>query len=133
MVIRQVRAGFHDLKEYSDKANADIGVTASMRALLEYLHEHGAQPAPKIARDKNVTRQHIQQLADALVASGHAIFEVNPDHKRSQLVTLTPKGRSAFAKIRKREATELKRIAAEFTPKELETAVKVLQKMRAKL
>jgi DNA-binding MarR family transcriptional regulator len=52
-----------------------------------------------IARRLGVTRQSVQRTADAIVADGLATFEPNPDHKRSPLVSLTPRGLEALERI----------------------------------
>ena len=64
----------------------------------------GAMTVPQIAKLKGVTRQHIQLLADALVAAGLAAVKENPAHRRSSLIALTEKGKRVFAKMRAREA-----------------------------
>jgi DNA-binding MarR family transcriptional regulator len=56
----------------------------------------GALSVPQIARRLGVTRQHVQRVADALVAESLACFVVNPDHKTSSRLSLTVKGRRAL-------------------------------------
>ena len=104
-----------------------------MRAVMEHLAENGPMTVPQIARSKNVTRQHIQPLADELVAAGFAIYEENPGHKRSQLVKLSRMGERTFDTIRKREKTYLDAVAAGFSAEELETVVMVLVRFRHRL
>ncbi len=125
-VTREVRACFNRLKAVADAMHADLGVTASLRAVIESLAEGGPQTVPQIARAKGVTRQHIQVSADALVADGFAVFADNPAHKRSQLLDLTPKGTRAFATMRSREAGALKDLAENHSLADLETALAVL-------
>ncbi len=52
-----------------------------------------------IARQREMARQPVQRVADALVADGLAKFEPNPRHRRARLLTLTPRGRKALAVI----------------------------------
>ncbi len=54
---------------------------------------------PQIARRLGVTRQHVQRIADALVAESLACYVVNPDHKTSSRLALTAKGRKALETI----------------------------------
>ncbi len=126
-VIASVRSTFQHLKTLADAMHDDLGLTASMRAVLEYLVERGEETVPQIARSKNVTRQHIQQLADALVAAGFAEFIDNPSHKRSQFLRATAKGRSVFETARGREAKVLARIARTFDPEELDGTIITLK------
>jgi DNA-binding MarR family transcriptional regulator len=109
-LIVEIRGAFNELKAFADDANADLGVTAAMRAVLEHLARAGPSTVPDIARTKSVSRQHIQKLADALVAAGLARFEPNPAHKRSALLIPTAAGEKTFATIRRREAGALARL-----------------------
>src|SRR5690348_8726939 len=65
-ITRRIRECCDHLDALEDVLRQDVGVTAAMRAVLEALHERGAQTVPQIARSKKVTRQHIQALADKL-------------------------------------------------------------------
>jgi DNA-binding MarR family transcriptional regulator len=118
-LTRLIRASFQDMAAAANMLHADIGITASTRAVLEHLVEARATTVPEIAKAKNVTRQHIQQLTDSLVAAGFADYAENPAHKRSQLVRLTSEGRKTYAAIRECEEGLLAAIAADFTKGEL--------------
>ena len=129
-LMRLIRASFQDMAATANMLHADIGITASTRAVLEHLVEAGGTTVPEIAKAKNVTRQHIQQLTDSLVAGGFADYAENPAHKRSQLVRLTAKGGKTYAAIREREEGLLAAIAASFTKGELGRAASVLTRLR---
>ena len=129
-LIVEIRGAFRELRALSDSMNDKIGVTAAMRAVMEHLRDHDAQTVPQIAQAKNVSRQNIQLLVDALVQHQFAEFAENPGHKRSKLVQLTEAGRTAVEDIRARETTELTRIAERFDPAEVETALSVLSNLR---
>lgn len=129
-LIVEVRRAFHDLGAYADALHADLEITAAMRAVMEYLADNGPETVPNIARDKKVTRQHIQQLADALVARGMAKWVDNPRHKRSKLLELSPAGEKAFAEIRRREAGALRRLASHFEHDDVQRASETLGRLR---
>jgi DNA-binding MarR family transcriptional regulator len=132
-LMRLIRASFQDMAAAANMLHADIGITASTRAVLEHLVEAGATTVPEIAKAKNVTRQHIQQLTDSLVAAGFADYAENPAHKRSQLVQLTANGRKTYAAIREREEGLLAAIAAGFAKGELGRTASVLTRFRDSL
>lgn len=132
-VTREVRACFNRLKAVADGLHADLGVTAALRAIIEFLAENGPHTAPQIARAKGVTRQHIQVSADALADAGFVQFAENPAHKRSQLMTLTDKGQGAFATMRKREAVILNQLSANHEAADLAAAADVLGRLHADL
>lgn len=128
-----IRLTFNRLKELGDGLHRDLEVTAAMRAVMETLAAQGPMTVPQIAKLKGVTRQHIQLLADALVAAGLAVVKENPAHRRSSLIALTDKGRRMFAKMGAREAPVIEEIAAEFDGQELERATAVLTRLAARL
>lgn len=132
-LIVEIRGAFNDLKALSDSMNADIEVTAAMRAVLEQLERAGAQTVPQIASARNVSRQHIQLLADALAERGLVQFQDNPDHKRSKLMAMTPAGFEIFDTIRKREADTLRRLSGHFDDAELETAASLIARLREEI
>jgi DNA-binding MarR family transcriptional regulator len=128
-----VRAVFNRLKALGDDLHGDLEVTTAMRAVMETLATDGAMTVPQIARLKGVTRQHIQLLADALVAAGLAAVKENPAHRRSSLIALTDKGRRTFAKMRAREVPIVTELADEFDAQELDRAATVLTRLAARL
>ncbi len=128
-VIRQIRLGFIQLRALGDALHQDLGITASMRAVMESLAEDGEQTVPQIARRKSVSRQHIQVNVDALLKVSIAALRDNPAHRRSPFVVLTKHGQSAFKEMRRREKDILNSLAKEFAVNELEQALKVLARL----
>lgn len=111
-LITEIRRSFQLLRQLSDTMNADVGVTAAMRSVMETLADHGSRTVPDIAAEKHVSRQHIQKNADELMRTGLAKSRPNPAHKRSVLIELTPAGRVLFETIRQSETELIERIVA---------------------
>lgn len=132
-LTQAVRGVFNRLKALGDELHGDLEITATMRAVMETLSDAGPMTVPQIAKLKGVTRQHIQLLADALVEGGFASVKENPAHRRSSLITLTEKGRRAFAKMRAREAPLIEELSAEFEAPDLERATAVLTRLMARI
>lgn len=132
-LIAEIRGAFRELGALSDTMTADLGVTAAMRAVMEHLEETGPRTVPKIAKAKNVSRQHIQLLADALVERSLAEYLDNPEHKRSKLVALSVTGKDIFRQILKKEAGVLSWLAGHFDESELKRAQKTLKTLRQEL
>jgi DNA-binding MarR family transcriptional regulator len=105
--------------------------------VLEHLDARGPATVPDMARAKTVTRQHIQQLVDGGLAAGLIEARVNPAHRRSPLIALTPRGAATFAEIRKRERTALAALAdelgADFTGRDAAIAVAALDRLTGAL
>lgn len=132
-VITHIRRSFWLLAAISDRLIADLGLTASLRAVLEHLAETGPQTVPQIARMKTVKRQSIQELVDLLRTKGLVVTAANPSHRRSVLIVLTPAGKAMFRKIQKRESRLIAAVAAAMDGRDLETAVTALATLRATL
>jgi DNA-binding MarR family transcriptional regulator len=52
-----------------------------------------------IARRRGMARQPVQRIADVLVSDGLASYRANPNHRRAQLLGLTPGGEAVLARI----------------------------------
>lgn len=128
-----VRVCFQRLRAVADALHADLGMTASLRAVLETLHARDAQTVPQIAEAKSVSRQHIQKIVDALLATRHVALRANPDHKRSPLVALTAKGRAAFEAMQAREAALAAALARDQAPAQIAEAIAALERLAASL
>ncbi len=109
--IRLLRTCFNRLKSVADEMHRDLGVSASMRAVMEALADEGQKSVPEIARSRGVSRQHIQVNVDALSRKGMVEQRENPRHKRSPLIALTTKGSETFEEIRHREVEVIESLA----------------------
>lgn len=117
--IRALRECFHRLKAYGDKVHADLGINASMRGVLEALGEADDLTVPQIARNKGVSRQHIQLVVNALQERGLVTISSNPKDARSPLIRITADGRRLFKIVLKREAAILAAFAPQFSGADL--------------
>jgi DNA-binding MarR family transcriptional regulator len=125
-VIWQTRRLFQRLAATGDALHADVGLNASQRALLEFLEGREPQTVPEIARERGVSRQHVQILVNQLLGLGLVRTQENPAHRRSVLVERTEEGREVFKSVRRREAVGLTEMAAHFDRSDLETTARTL-------
>ncbi|MGI5267827.1 MarR family winged helix-turn-helix transcriptional regulator [Nonomuraea sp. CA-218870] len=84
--------------EMSETLARPAGLTAAWWQVLGAVLREPL-PAAGIARAMGMTRQGVQRVADLLVEKGLAEYRPNPAHKRAKLLTPTPEGREAIAKI----------------------------------
>jgi DNA-binding MarR family transcriptional regulator len=101
--------------------------------MLRSLKLQGPQTVPQIARSRPVSRQHIQKLANTMIAEGVIELVDNPAHRRSKLLRLTSKGETAFQEISKRIAQASAELAQGMDAVELQLSVQVLQQVGEKL
>ena len=126
-VIWQTRRLFQRLRSTSEELLASTGINASQRALLEFLHRQEPQTVPQIAREKSVSRQHIQLVANELLSLKLITTTENPGHKRSNLLRLTAKGKTLFESIQKKEAVLINFLEKKFEQENLYTTFETLQ------
>ncbi len=126
-VIWQTRRLFQRLRSTSDELLEGSGINTSQRAVLEFLNQQQPQTVPHIAREKSVSRQHIQIIVNDLLALELIESVENPAHKRSPLIQLTRKGKVLFESVQKKEAAFLKTTEKQFSQKELATTLNTLK------
>ncbi len=132
-LIREIRTAFNQMKDLAERMHSDLGITPSMRAVLEAFVQQAPRAVPEVAREKGVSRQHVQTVANALVEAGLLTPEDNPGHKRSPFYRPTKEGSRLFAAIRAREAAPLARLAATLPASEVVQATELLARMNATL
>lgn len=132
-LTREIRRAFQSLRAAADDLHRDLGITAAMRSVMEHLADGPPQTVPGIARAKNVTRQHIQQIANALVEAGLLDAIANPRHQSSPLLALSPRGMRTFALLRKRETVALNRLAKAMRGADIGAASDALRRLSSAL
>lgn len=132
-LIDALRVSFNRLKGLTESLHRDLGVNASMRGVMQSLADGGPKTVPAIAREKGVSRQHIQVNVDALLGAGLVEASGNAAHRRSPFISLTQTGKQIFAEARRREATVLESLAGDFAPAPLDNAASVLEALNSKL
>lgn len=132
-LTREIRACFNRLRALGERLHGDLAVTPAMRAVLETLDEEGERTVAQIARAKSVSRQHIQALTNALVASGLVETRPNPADRRAPLVGPTAAGRATFARMREREAAAFADLGSALAGLDVGGATAVLCALRVHL
>ena len=131
---REVRGLFHQLRASAEAIHAaPAGLPIAQRAVLESLDREGPATVPALARARPVSRQHLQALVNAHLEAGLVETRLNPAHRRSALVALTPAGRRRFAAIRARERHALARRKLPASDIELREAARILRALREHL
>jgi DNA-binding MarR family transcriptional regulator len=80
---------------------------------------------PELARERPVSRQHIQTLVNALLAAGLVETRPNPEHRRSPLLSLSEEGRRRLKQLQDRETRLLAQTAPSVSPVELAAAMRL--------
>ena len=106
-VIDEVRLMWHRTVNAAELIHDGSGVSVAMRAVMEYVSDHGPHTVSAMARARSVSRQHIQVLVNDLFAAGLVDRLDNPDHARAPLIELTNAGTETIESMRRRERAVL--------------------------
>lgn len=128
-LVLSTRRLFQQLRTVSDELLEDTGINASQRAVLEFLMENQPQTVSGMAREKSVSRQHIQILVNDLSALKLIKLQDNPAHKRSPLITITEQGKNLFKKIVRKESKILEILADKFSEKDIAVSIRTLNSL----
>ena len=132
-VIWQIRRLFQRLRATSDELLAATGINPSQRAVLEFLSRKQPETVPAIARERMVSRQHIQTVMNDPLELGLVESVDNPAHKRSPLYRTTEAGAAMFDSIRSDESAVLTEVAKRFSQQDLRTTLATLEAIDARL
>ncbi|MES1198379.1 MAG: MarR family transcriptional regulator [Pseudomonadota bacterium] len=116
--------------EAATQAVAGFAQAGGEWSMLRLLIANGDQTVPDMARSRPVSRQHCQTICNSLEAQGFVAFIANPQHKRSQLVRITKKGRARFAAMTDRFLAAAANFAPHFSAAEIAAATDVLRRAR---
>ena len=100
------------------------------QTLARWLVLEAVAQAPRtvaqIARTMGLARQSVQRVADLLERDGLTAYAENPDHRRAQLVRLTPDGSAALRTIQEAQRVWADAVGAEIGESELRRAHAVI-------
>ena len=132
-LMTETIATFFRLRAMGQQIGAVTPNGSGYWGLMRSLKQEGAQTVPQLARSRPVSRQHIQKLANNMIAEGVIELVHNPAHKRSKLLRLTSKGETVFQELNQQIAKVAINLAEDMDVQELQIAVKVLKQIREKL
>jgi len=117
-----------------DRLVAGLGLTSARWQILgAMVAAERPQPVAWLARDMGANRQNVQRIINDLQKDGLVAFEVNPHHRRAQLVVLTDKGRRAFEAAMELQAPWINRISDGLPAKDIQTIHRGVTALRNRL
>ena len=120
---------FHLLREIEASLPrlSPLPVSNGRMALLRSLALRGPRNLSELARERGVSRQGVQRLADVLEAEGLAASTRDPSNARAKRLALTAAGLTAYHELAREEARQLNALAAGLAPSDLRAATRVLR------
>jgi len=121
------------LKSAAVAQTIDLGVTPGMRALMASLADGPPRAVPDLARERSVSRQHLQTVVNDLLAAALAQALPNPAHRRSPLIALTEDGVRRLRQVRERETQMLARAAPAVAYADIAAAMRLFDALERNL
>src|SRR5215813_8379937 len=117
-----------------DRLVARLGLTSARWQILgAIIAVERPQPVAWLARNLGANRQNVQRIVNDLHKEGLVAFEVNPHHRRAQLVVLTDKGKQTFDAAMRLQAPWINSLAEGLSVKDIHTMHRVIIALRKKL
>ncbi len=129
-LVDETIALFHRVRWVAEQIYVEDGRSLPRRGILRGLVRYGPRTVPQLARARSVTRQHTQEVVDALAAEGLVELIANPAHARSRLVRATSRGAAAVAQMDDVDARVLLAIGRELAARDLAITVRTLRAVR---
>src|SRR5438445_13611437 len=117
-----------------DRLVAGLGLTSARWQILgAIVAAERPQPVAWLARDLGANRQNVQRIVNDLQREGLVAFEINPHHRRAQLVVLTDKGRQIYDAAGRLQIPWVNGVSDGLSVKEIEAAHRVMSALRDRL
>jgi DNA-binding MarR family transcriptional regulator len=117
-----------------DRLVARLGLTSARWQILGAIaYAERPQPVAWLARDLGANRQNVQRIVNDLQKEGLIEFEVNPHHRRAQLVVLTEKGRRTFEAAMELQAPWVNGLSQGLSVKDIEIVHRVVAALQKNL
>ncbi|MDA9495858.1 MarR family winged helix-turn-helix transcriptional regulator [Bradyrhizobium sp. CCBAU 11361] len=117
-----------------DRLVTSLGLTSARWQILGAIADaERPEPVAWLARNLGANRQNVQRIVNDLERDGLVVFEVNPHHRRAQLVVLTEKGRQVYDAAGRLQVPWVNGLSDGLSVKEVETAHRVLNALRDRL
>ncbi|MGB5812983.1 MAG: MarR family winged helix-turn-helix transcriptional regulator [Polyangiales bacterium] len=126
LLFRETRRLSRALENWGETLDRGDPVNRSVRALLDLIQAEGPSTVPSLARARLVSRQHVQQQVDVLLAEKLVRRVPNPAHRRSSLIATTDRGRAVVENARAAEREAISRLQAGTSDTALREAAQVL-------
>lgn len=119
---------------WGDRLVTPFGLTsARWQVLGAIVFAERPEPVAWLARDLGANRQNVQRIVNDLHKEGLIVFELNPHHRRAQLVVLTEKGQRAYDAALAAYYPKVDALAGDLSTSDIQTAHRVMIALRKKL
>lgn len=129
-VVDETIALFHRLRWVAEQIYGHEGKSTARRGIVRGLVRFGPQTVAALARTRSVTRQHVREVVDGLVADGFVELIPNPAHARSRLARATVRGEHIVRRMDETDARVLAAVGRGLPLRDLAVTVRTLRALR---
>ncbi len=117
-----------------DRLVAKLGLTSARWQVLGAIaYAERPESVAWYARTMGLHRQGVQRIVNELETEGIVEFQLNPHHKRAQLVLLTSKGQKLFEAASALQGPWANDLSSGLKPKDIATARRVIDQLKERL
>ncbi|WP_299779453.1 MarR family transcriptional regulator [uncultured Roseobacter sp.] len=117
-----------------DRLVAELGLTSARWQILGAIAQaEKPEPVAWHARNMGVHRQGVQRIINELASEGIVEFRPNPQHKRANLVILTPTGEDLYEAAIALQIPWVNELSKGLSPEEISIAQQVIGQLKARL
>jgi DNA-binding MarR family transcriptional regulator len=128
-LMLEVAQCFFKIRALGQKTGFITGWGGGAFGFMRSLAQLGPLTVPQIARMRPTSRQRMQRLANELAAEGLVEFIDNPQHQRSKLVRLTPKGDAHYRELETRLLTIASTMGADLGEADIRKATEIVRQL----
>jgi len=132
-LIEEAVAVHLQLQVLIEELHGHSELSRACRGILQDLYRLGPRTVPQLTRGRPVSRQNVLMLVNRLITEGLAESMRNPEHKRSYLVRLTPRGKTLLEEMWSQERALLNDLDYDPSREDLQLAANVLHRLREAL
>ena len=132
-LIEEAVAVHLQLQILTEELHGHSELSRACRGILQDLFRLGPRTVPQLTRGRPVSRQNVLMLVNRLIAEGLAESRRNPEHKRSYLIRLTPRGKTLLEEMWSQERALLDGLDHDLYREDLQAATSVLHRLREAL
>ena len=118
-----------ELLQFGDRITKPLGITSARWQIMGAL-VGGERTVPQIARRMGLQRQGVHRIVKILKQEKLVETSNNPDHKTSELVTLSRKGQRVYDEVLKKYHDSMEAILPEMYPRTLQTTLNLLDELQ---
>lgn len=117
-----------------DRLVAELGLTSARWQILGAIAQvDKPEPVAWHARNMGVHRQGVQRIINELASEEIVELRPNPQHKRANLVALTPKGQDLYEAAIALQIPWVNELSKDIPPEEILIAQQVITQLKARL